>query len=236
MPSRGSVQNIVRDWENRDPEVRQRDVPFRWHQLDRTRLPWEASHWVLKCRLYFESRKASAAMKLLETGREFEEVKRWMHMWEPFTNRWATWCWRVHQAAPDMHPDQVFQFAEKYVHEEQVLDLLADPSGMNVIALDDWLMVRLDDGPQPDVFYERIVSLGIIEPPPDFSQDIQTENAWGQLPNIGLEAAFAATGWAAARTASFSQWWEEINRRGQADRSRKEEGSSERPLGEESEE
>ena len=43
VPARGSINTIVRAWEVLDEEIRFRDIPFVWHQLEWGRVPWEAS-------------------------------------------------------------------------------------------------------------------------------------------------------------------------------------------------
>ena len=45
--SRSYVGGVVNKWEAMPLEMRQRDMPFEWRQLERARVPWGAPHWLI---------------------------------------------------------------------------------------------------------------------------------------------------------------------------------------------
>jgi len=145
LPSRGTVQNIVRAWEDMPPDIRQRDLPFEWHLLERARLPWEASRWVLDCLHAYHVYAIGTARRMElnpEPFKEYPPVDRFLANRPPFTNRWATWCWRIHQAVPERPPSGVLLIAGTYSLAEQAEDLLPNHPSMKVAAYDSWLAFR----------------------------------------------------------------------------------------------
>jgi hypothetical protein len=133
VPSRSTVQNIVRAWEEMPLDMRQRDLPFEWHRLERARLPWEASRWVLDCLHAYHAYAIGTARGMELNPEPFWAKRRWR---PPFTNRWATWCWRIHQAVPERPPSGVLLIAGTYSLAEQAEDLLPNHPPMKVAVYD----------------------------------------------------------------------------------------------------
>ena len=98
-PSRGAIQNVVNRWDNLDSEIRDRELPFVWDQLERARIPWEASRWVLECQAHHEAARIHYAVSLINSGEPMERMDLLVAQTGRFTNRLATWSWRVHQAS-----------------------------------------------------------------------------------------------------------------------------------------
>lgn len=210
LPSRGSVQNVVHQWEQLPEEIKERDLPFQWHELHKARIPWEAAHWVLNCAFVYNFIFTNSLNKILS------ETNLHLGPFEPFTNRWATWCWRVHLAAPDLNVYvDLLALAEKYVHEEQVNDLLLGHPGMDVEDLDSFLVYRPDLGMSKDEeqnqqdqephawaierreTYDLAISLGLIKPIKD--DPTLTKYASNRPDLWSYEDILAATVWARRR-------------------------------------
>ena len=221
LPGRGTVQNVVRRWEDRPEEVRHLDMPFEWHRLGRARIPWEASGFVLKCKYEYDSMYLTAAKDTVirDVSYDFRSV---LENREPFTNRWSSWCWRLHCAAPDLslatskkkaekkeaeqvaifvetaesHAMAILSIAERYVHEEQVLDLVPGYGGMEVADLDDFLIYRPDTAVKKGnrarlAAYKRAIEAGLARDMQDPLEDVggtiaQTVKALGPLLEGGL--------------------------------------------------
>jgi len=186
VPSRASVQNVIRDWDNLPGEIRQRDVPFKWRQLEMARIPWEASEWVLECK--FQHEQLGLSILHEDPANELSSKERAV-TFGAFTNRWATWCWRLHQAAPDLNPSDILAMASSYVYRERAQDLGGTSKVMDVAGIDDWLAYRpgLEDGrtfpiskEASDVrrrrsAYEEALRRGMASPIPDMRDDFASE-------------------------------------------------------------
>lgn len=186
-PSRGTVANVVRWWEDQPPSIRERDLPFQWHELEKARLPWEASSWILECKFLYEASKVSLCWGI-EAG-EYQTLgigpecaQQVLGEVPPFTNRLATWCWRGHQAVPQMPMGSVqFLIAPKYAFEEQVHDFFPELSEAEALwPWDDWLTFRpdLDENQQSRIpgakrVYEEAIRLGIAMPLPGLEEEIR---------------------------------------------------------------
>ena len=142
LPSRGSVQNVVHAWGKLPKDVKNRDLPFQWHQLDRARIPWEASEWVLDVLHAHEWQVMGLAKRAEEPDLPSFSAAQILERRGRFTNRMATWSWRIHQAAPEITPGYVLVLANLYALEEQARDVLADNPPMQVEPYDAWLTFR----------------------------------------------------------------------------------------------
>ena len=179
-PSRGSVQNVVNEWESLPDEVRVRDLPFAWQDLSASDTPWEASSWILACKSVYEFDLQQRKVHQLAEG---EPSTLQLRSWEPFTNRWAAWCWRVHRAAMHLEHGKVLVLADKYVHVHQQRDLAPDATPTDLAPYDAFLQWRPDlDCPEagehrrPGVrkAYDRAAALGLAPVLPRMHQDLET--------------------------------------------------------------
>ena len=144
LPSRGSVQNVVRTWRELPEEIRRKEFPFQWQRLENASIPWEASHWALQClSAHYESALESATWAREIGEREYGVSNLKVPIiGSAFTNRWAKWCWLLHLAAPDLLPRDVLILATVPATEERIQDLLGKQ--MNIQDLGDWLALRPD--------------------------------------------------------------------------------------------
>ena len=157
LPSRGTVQNVVHWWENLPPEIKTRDRPFQWSRLESARIPWEASEWVMECKRLYE---AGQILDLWQ--REGENALQMVQLWySPLTNRWATWCWRVHLAAPDMEHIEVTSLAHIFVVAEQAHDLFDLGPLPAIERVEAWLSYRPDRGDGAQALYGMAADFGI---------------------------------------------------------------------------
>ena len=83
-----------------------------------------------------------------------------------FTNRWATWCWRVHLAAPDLDAGHVLAIAKGYAMQEQAYDLLSERPPMDVGASNAWLVYRPDLGPGLAEMYDFAMAVADLRARP----------------------------------------------------------------------
>ena len=112
LPSRGSIQNVVRQWEELPEELRLRLLPFDWSRLEDSGVPWESSELVLKCKREHDS--------IEQRMTPYVRVVRW----GTFTNSEAKWCWRVHLAAPELSPLHVLTVAKDYNFRNVTTDFI----------------------------------------------------------------------------------------------------------------
>ena len=178
LPSRGSVQNLVNEWERLPQDVRNRDLPYVWDRGERREEPWIEAHTAFACKVAFEThgqalrldRMENQALSLLD-----------LRAWEPFTNRWASWCKRVQLAAPDLEPAKVTILAEKYVRAQQLRDLAPDETEPGLGAFNAFLQYRPDlaaeaspEGPSRHraEAYRRAIAAGVAPPLPDLQTDL----------------------------------------------------------------
>ena len=161
LPSRGSVQNIVRSWEDLPEEVRQRDLHFQWHDLEKACIPWEAGNWVQTCLQVYEMAKIPAKAGLLLMRFFISSVTPFA-----FTNRWAKWCWRVHQVVPTYPAEIVLFLAREYTIAAQARDLLPDHPDMAVEGLTTFLRWFPDYAAPAEYLdqYQEAVQKGVIQP------------------------------------------------------------------------
>jgi len=155
LPSRTTVAAIIREWENLPEEIRWRDLPFQWNRLEVARVPWEASGWLLTC---------ARALEVLKI-RSFQSTQGSHELWNSvFTNRRATWCWRVHLAAPDLDEIHVLALAFQYSDAEQANDLLPSQAYPSVEGTDGWLLYRPDMDEASGATYDTALELKLVPP------------------------------------------------------------------------
>ena len=207
MPSRASVHNVVRKWENEAPNVRLRDLPFHLHEVDKARLPWEASAWVAECQRILESFHV-----IITRGDEMPSgsnvpTKEFVATLPRFTNRWAAWCWRTHQMVPDLSAIEILMVANIYAREEQSRDLLPQNPRMNAEGLDSWMVFRPDtEGQEAALTYLHAIRLGIASPVPSrqelsarerlLTEVIGASPTWWSTDPGRMFADYAADSWA----------------------------------------
>lgn len=176
LPARGSVHNVIREWEKQPEEVRRREFPFEWHRLEDARIPWEASSWILCCQ---EARLAGQLDAVALDRREKERIAVelginpasivWHVVGAVFTNRLATWYWRIHWAAPDLGPKDVQPLALLCAAQERMKDIVGTP--MDITMLEEWLILRPDKERRSNGFagawrrYWDAVDLGLVKHP-----------------------------------------------------------------------
>lgn len=209
VPARGSVQTIIKEWEDLPEEIRYRELPFEWHHLERARIPWEASRWVLECQAHHEQARIGYAGALWVRGATREHIDKAVDSTGRFTNRWATWSWRVHLARPDWETGRVWAAAGLYTCAEQARDLLPDhpdlfPSGLQPI------MAHMPDlwaeKPQWGADYVDGLDFGILEPPPNLDQLDSLHRTFLQIPNLGELEATGTAGRSAALWVWINSW------------------------------
>jgi hypothetical protein len=146
-PSRGSVQNVVHQWGKEVEAIRDRELPFQWHQLEKAGIPWEAGEWVGRC----DAARIKGYIDLVGEGRVDIES---LQSFSKFTNRLARWCWRVHLVAPDLPPIIALEMARAYDQAEMAHDLLPSHPPMQTDVFDGWLSL-VGVGPKHDEYKER---------------------------------------------------------------------------------
>ena len=107
-------------------------MPFEWRQLEAARVPREVSRWLMDCQGTSDLTISGSAMQRL--GRKvndepYDGGDMPLHSFEPFTNRWACWCWRVHLAVPDMDVLSTLDVARIYAGQEQLAELVSGGPG-----------------------------------------------------------------------------------------------------------
>lgn len=184
LPSRGSVQNVVHWWEGLDPEIRVRELPFQWQLLERARIPWEASDWVLSCWHVFDGLKQLSVM---------DGAKTLLKAWEPFTNRWATWSWRVHLAASDLPEMVVIAIAAEYSLAEAFTDFGFAPE-VGLQGIDAFLRRRPWASKGRAKCYEEAVRDGLLPPIPRYNYEVAVELGHSAAEPLTSEFGPAFTG------------------------------------------
>ena len=142
-----------------------------------------------------------------------------------FTNRWATWCWRVSQALPDWGSNRIVLVAGTYAQAEQAEDLLPNHPPMEVAAYDTWLAFRPyqvekeywteriseDKAIEYGSFYLEARRLGIASAIPE--PDVDLERGWeleaGKTPPTSASDAAKALWIAQERDLLLTAWLEE---------------------------
>ena len=240
LPGRGSVQNIIRQWEDLPENLRLRDMPFTWHRMEDCRAPWEASEWVCECQWILEEtrlRYVSGSAKALDNPQEYERQFRTEFEIPPhvvvqniptsleqiiegarrnliFTNRWAVWCWRVHLAVPDLTAGHVLGIAQRYALEEQAYDLLVEHPVMDVADVDAWLTFRPYMDSAMAIRYEFATDVGLA---PKLRTPIKEVEATDHLTS-SLEAeghsvdSTTGLGWALGRQVFMSPHEKRVER------------------------
>lgn len=140
--SRGTVAKYVRVFDNLPDSGKGLDLTFEWNKMEITGIPWEASEWLLKCEHANELRHVGDAAdgKSILTSEDDDFVLK--IDWLPFTNRWANWCWRVHQADPTLTPEITLLIAHCYSNGERMRDLLPHETQLDMRPLDALLRYR----------------------------------------------------------------------------------------------
>lgn len=104
MPGRNTIAKYVREYE---ASLKDLDKPFEWSSLKKYDLPWEASSYLLEIQT------------LLQKGAMIEHYFGDQKTKLLLTFRQATWCWRVHLAAPDIDsPIDVWYLAQRFANRE----------------------------------------------------------------------------------------------------------------------
>ena len=194
LPARATVHNIVREWENIPEEIRWRELPFVWHHLERARIPWEASSWIFQClRQRYQSTLDETKVASTQASARNIDVGNIHYFTPSFTNRWATWCWRVHLAAPDLLPKDVLTLAVVRAAEERVKDLTGIE--VEIQNLSDWFALRPDiearTGEQG--WWKRywdVVDLGLVANPIPKTMEEAVQRAERSIVSMFMAGAF----------------------------------------------
>ncbi|MDA1095780.1 MAG: hypothetical protein O3B84_00785 [Chloroflexi bacterium] len=180
-PSRGWVAGVCQEWDQRPEEIRLRESPFRFHRLEEARIPWEGAASVMACwRAHLAMMVETAEIAQDTPPKRSDGFKRIVTEREPFTNRLACWCWRVHGAYPTLEPDDVIAVAVLYAREERLYDLVGEE--MHLDGPDAWLAFRPNDDPKLADVYQKAGLLGLIEPPMDTDEEWERETGMTPLP------------------------------------------------------
>ena len=137
IPSRGTVQNIVRQCETLHETILLKSSPFKWNLIEYANLPWNSSEWVLKCKRDHELIEQLVTPDPRTLG------------WWPFTNNRAKWCWRVHEAAPELTSLAALSVAEGYNFADEISDfvqhgILVTDKTHNLVSLGDQIQQFLN--------------------------------------------------------------------------------------------
>ena len=163
--SRGTVAKYVRVYDDMPGHLKLSDLPFEWCRLERAGLPWEASEWVMECQFVLERYHFEGWSEMSRKGTD-TEASRLMSGFEPLTNRWADWCWRVHQADPNLKAGEVLTVAHCYSHAQQIHDLLPDEPEMDMRWLDAVLRYRPYASKEEASIYEATLEAGLLSVAP----------------------------------------------------------------------
>ena len=168
--ARGSVAKYTRLIDDLDDEIKARDLLFEWSRLDLCKCPWEASEWLTECQFVFEAAALASAFAsdCSENGLEVDEIRARLSNREPFTNRLADWCWRVHLVDPNLDSNEVVMIAPVYASCEQLRDLIPDEPPIDMRWLDALLRYRPYSSRQDFSVYHQAAVLGVIPRMPSF--------------------------------------------------------------------
>ena len=101
----------VASWTKKFKELGTRagfDAPFDWTNLASYELPWEASDYLLELWQFVNEGDIRRFKNSVSNPVNDESI----------TGRQMTWCWRVHQACPDIGPYDTFWLAQRFVIRE----------------------------------------------------------------------------------------------------------------------
>ena len=131
MASYRLIANWVREFKQQDEWQTLLDSPFQWHRMQEYGLPWEASRIVVDLLDMVEEHRAQVQAFHRDSGRKllFALGSR-----RP-TARQIRWCWRVHQAAPEIgtevgHRSDLWFLAMRFSDRELCRDVLGLPLSM----------------------------------------------------------------------------------------------------------
>ena len=169
--SKGSVAKYVQHFDRLDKDLRERELPYEWTEPERARIPWEATSWVVDCLHTYELGILNniADVTARSPDADETEILEWN---EPFSNRWATWCWRVHLAAPNISEGQALDIAIEYAIVERANDVLPVSSRVDIRGWDDWLRWWGRNESDMDLelwqlSYDEALRLGVLKPVPN---------------------------------------------------------------------
>ncbi len=161
LPGRGSVQNIIREWESKGVEIRERDMPFTFSQLEKARIPFEAAKFVQECKYVQETAVVHVNIPETLSNQQVIQVLRD----NVFTNRLGYWCWRVHCADTGMKAGDVLTFAHIYAVIERIHDFVPGVS-VPMHPLDDVLAYRPYSSKGALKTYLGAAEVGLVQPIP----------------------------------------------------------------------
>ena len=96
------------------------DEEFEWHRIEEYGLPWESSNY------------------LIELWRRFKEWQRATGI-QPSV-RQLRWWWRIHNACPQLHSQDVIDVAQRFIIREMATDITGKPKYMK--DLEGWVAYR----------------------------------------------------------------------------------------------
>ena len=161
--SERTVATWVKGFKELNQPVIDLDSPFQWSQMDQYGLPWEASAYIMDIRYDFEKFR-EALRRVQESNRQDERV-----IDRHLTAREAIWCWRVHQAAPEIGAavgclTDVRHLAIQFAFRELARDVLAEP--LDIAGLEATLVYKPWLNVERHLAYHSAVDEGVIPPLP----------------------------------------------------------------------
>ena len=154
--SLNTVKNWMQGFDRLSPGTVDLDSPFQWHRLAEYGLPWEASAFLLEVFRLHRRRESD-----LYAG--YPTVER-----PPFygpTAREARWCWRIHQALPDVPVDYVVNIADEIWQRDLASNLLGLPFDIDGIVAE-WAY-RPGDSVERRQEYDHDVAVRVIPTRPE---------------------------------------------------------------------
>ena len=167
--SERTISTWIRGFKELNTESIDRDSPFEWHRMDRYQIPWEASRFLLNIHKQVLERDVGIFYK---APSPYEPMSKYQL---PVTVRQVQWWYQVHRAVPEVGTLDVWQLAQRFVVQELLRDILAEPADFS--GLEHHLMYQPWQGWPEDTSnwdaYQEAISTGRISPLPN--EGIATE-------------------------------------------------------------
>lgn len=177
----GPDQSTVARYVRKLPEL-PLDDPFQWNLLENSGAPWKASMWVLECQFVWEYFGGS---ELARSHAQIEE-EQGMGAREVFTNRFANWCWRVHQADVSLEVREALKIARIYSYADQLGDLLPNEPRLDLRWLDAMLMFRPYISKSNYEIFRRAVESGQVASSTGLLEAMDRANEVAELTDVPI--------------------------------------------------
>jgi hypothetical protein len=168
-PDRSTVARYLKKWDELDAALKQWAVPWRWPDMP-PGVPIEASRFLLDCQLVHT-----------RTLSRIKGFPQWPLT--AFSPQKAAWAWRVHQADPELDPEDVLWLASDFVWHELASLVLQEALAPKI----DGLVDRLRHLPWRDAehyrrYYDALSDDAIAPPYPLDSEETTWEETFRKLP------------------------------------------------------